>query len=112
MYDQKLGDRIKTLREGRGLSLQKVADFVGTSKNSVYKWETGQANPHAKNLAKLADCFGLDPVFLAYGVMEEQTAHDELVKRIGLLNESAAALILSLVEKMLSPRTELEIKAK
>ena len=47
MYDQKLGDRIKTLLEGRGLSLQKVADFVGTSKNSVYKWETGQANPHA-----------------------------------------------------------------
>ena len=48
-------------------------------------------------------------MFLAYGVTESRTPHDELIQMVRLLNDSEAALLLSLVNKMLSPRADLEV---
>lgn len=36
-----LGERIHTLRVGRGLSQGDVADALNVSRQSVSKWETG-----------------------------------------------------------------------
>ena len=109
MPDETLALRLKALRKRQGLSLEKVGDSVGVSTNSVYKWEHELAHPSAKNLSALADFFGVEPVFLAYGVTESRTPHDELIQMVRLLNDSEAALLLSLVNKMLSPRTDLEV---
>ena len=109
MANETLASRLKALRKKQGLSLEKVGDSVGVSTNSVYKWEHELAHPSAKNLSVLADFFAVEPVFLAYGVTESRTPHDELIQKVGLLNNSEAALLLSLVNKMLSPRTDLEV---
>ena len=102
MENETLSVRLKGLRKRRGLSLQKVGDLVGVSKNSVYKWESGQAHPNIKNLSALAKTFEVEPIFLAYGVVERKTPHDKLMKKISLLSDVEAALLIPLVEEMLS----------
>lgn len=108
MENGSLASRLQKLRKMRGLALRELAEAVGVSKNSIYKWEHELAHPSLKNLTVLAELFNVEPVFLAYGVTESRTAHDELIKKVRLLNDSEAALLLSLVNKMLSPRTDLE----
>ena len=107
MEELSLGQRIKSLRKSVGWSLQRVAEGVGVSKNSVYKWECDEANPHALNLSKLAGLFDVEPAYLAFGVVRLQSAHEELVSKIALLNATEAAIVLSVVDKFLSPRTDL-----
>ena len=104
MDSESLATRLKSLRKRRGLSLQKVGDLIGVSKNSVFKWESEQAQPSVKNLSALAKTFEVEPVFLAYGVVESKTPHDKLIKKISLLDDAEAALLLSLLDKMLGPR--------
>ena len=102
MGNETLAVRLKELRKRRGLSLQKVGALVGVSKNSIYKWESGQAHPSIKNLSALAKTFEVEAVFLAYGVVERKTPHDKLMKKISALSDAEAALLLPLVEEMLS----------
>ena len=54
-----LGERIKEQRKSSGLSQEKVAEFVGVSRQAVTKWETGQSAPSTENLFKLAEIFGI-----------------------------------------------------
>ena len=54
MENETLSVRLKGLRKRRGLSLQKVGDLVGVSKNSVYKWESGTRNINGDQLDRLA----------------------------------------------------------
>ena len=102
MENETLAVRLKELRKKRGLSLQKVGALVGVSKNSVYKWEGGQAHPSLKNLSALAKAFEVEPIFLAYGVVESKTPHDKLMKKISSLSDAEAALLLPVLEEMLS----------
>lgn len=53
-----LGERIKEQRKSSGLSQEKLAEFVGVSRQAVTKWETGQSAPSTENLFKLAEIFG------------------------------------------------------
>lgn len=53
-----LGERIKEHRKSSGLSQEKVAEFVGVSRQAVTKWETNQSAPSTENLFKLAEIFG------------------------------------------------------
>ncbi len=103
-----LAARIKKLRKGKRLSLQKLGDEVGVSKNAVYKWETEQAVPSIKNLSALARAFSVEEVFLAYGVVERKTPHDKLMKKICSLSDADAALLLPVVEEMLSANRNLD----
>ena len=52
-----LGERIKDRREKLKLSQGYVADQIGVSRQAVSKWETGQSEPTAENLVRLAEVF-------------------------------------------------------
>lgn len=54
----KLCDRIKECRKSAGLSQDKLAEWIGVSRQAVTKWETGQSAPSTENLLKLAEIFG------------------------------------------------------
>ncbi|MBQ8556283.1 MAG: helix-turn-helix domain-containing protein [Clostridia bacterium] len=54
MYAQ----RIKKLRNQRGMSQQALADMLGLSAVSVGKWERGQTQPDIGTLTRLAEIFG------------------------------------------------------
>ena len=50
-----LGENIRSRREELKLSQEYVAEQLGVSRQAVSKWETGQSEPTARNLAELAN---------------------------------------------------------
>lgn len=60
-----VGDKIKVLREEKGMTLEEVGNIVGVGKSTVRKWETGMiANMRRDKIAKLAMALGTTPTVL------------------------------------------------
>ena len=59
------GMRLRTLREGIGLSQSKFADLIGSTQSSINRYENGQATPTVELLRKYADYFdvSMDYIF-------------------------------------------------
>ena len=67
-----MAQRIKDLRQAKGLTLEQVANVVGVGKSTVRKWETGMiANMRRDKIADLAKALGTTPAYLM-GWKEEQ----------------------------------------
>lgn len=63
--EEGMAQRIKALRQEKGLTLEQVADVVGVGKSTVRKWETGMiANMRRDKIADLAKALGTTPAFL------------------------------------------------
>ena len=60
-----MGEKIKTLREQRGMTLEELGNKIGVGKSTVRKWETGMiANMRRDKIAKVANALGVDPAYL------------------------------------------------
>lgn len=55
---------LKTLRMEKGLSQQKLADALGLSQQSIYKYETQWCEPDIDMLKAMADFFGTSVDYL------------------------------------------------
>ncbi len=53
----KFGDNLKTLRKSKKMSQETLAEKVGVSRQSVSKWETGEAYPEMNNIIALCTIF-------------------------------------------------------
>lgn len=63
--EEGMAQRIKALRQEKGLTLEQVADVVGVGKSTVRKWETGMiANMRRDKIADLAKALGTTPTYL------------------------------------------------
>ena len=54
-----LGKKLASLREAAGLSQEELAEVLGVSRQSVSKWEMGQALPGIERILKMADIFSV-----------------------------------------------------
>lgn len=52
-----LGKNIAYYRKEKGLSQEKLAEYMKTSRQAVTKWENGQSKPSTENLIKLSELF-------------------------------------------------------
>ncbi len=69
-----MGKNIASYRKAKGLSQEKVAEYVGVSRQAVTKWENGMSNPSSENLIKLSELLQVDvEVLLGRKVDEEKT---------------------------------------
>ncbi|MGM9643045.1 MAG: helix-turn-helix domain-containing protein [Eubacteriales bacterium] len=60
-----MAQKIKNLRQQRGMTLEQVANIVGVGKSTVRKWETGMiANMKRDKIALLAQALGTTPAYL------------------------------------------------
>lgn len=59
-----ISQRIKMLREKKGLSQRELAEIVSMSQQAIAKWEMGKAEPDIKMINKLADFFDVDVNYL------------------------------------------------
>jgi transcriptional regulator with XRE-family HTH domain len=60
-----MANKIRILRQERGLTLEQVAEVVGVGKSTVRKWETGMiANMRRDKIADLAKALGTTPAYL------------------------------------------------
>ena len=72
-----LGERVRELRLKRGLTLEALAERVGSSKS--YMWEIENkpmARPSAEKLARIAEVLGVTTDYLVNEARVEPTADD------------------------------------
>ena len=56
--------RIKSLRKEQNISQRALAQRIGSSQKAIDYWEKEQAEPTAKFICALADCFGCSVDYL------------------------------------------------
>ena len=59
MSENLLGENITRHRKELGMSQEKVAEYMGVSRQAVTKWESNISMPSSDNLIKLAGLFGI-----------------------------------------------------
>ncbi len=96
-------DRIILRRKELGLTQQQLADAVGISGVSVYKWEAGINTPKGKNLFSLAEALRCSPTWLLNGTdSDEPLKVEELLPRL----DDRQKLLLDLFDSL--PESEKE----
>jgi transcriptional regulator with XRE-family HTH domain len=91
------GERIKSVRERRGLTQQEVADAVGVTRVAVALWESGDTKSlKPGHLFKLARKFGKSPEWLVTGKGNELPA-SALLDLFERLPEEAALQIFDYI---------------
>ena len=106
--EEGMAQRIKALRQEKGLTLEQVAAVVGVGKSTVRKWETGMiANMKRDKIAGLAKALGTTTDYLM-GWPENNNSPSELELTEGekalikLLRRVPAAEQPIVIEKILS----------
>lgn len=66
-------EKLYTLRKGRSMSQEALADAIRVSRQAVSKWESGQSLPETEKLILLSDLFGVSLDFLVRDTAEEPT---------------------------------------
>jgi len=51
-------DTVRSLREARGLSVRELADIVGVSMMTLYRWQEGRTTPHPYLRKRVLDVLG------------------------------------------------------
>ena len=65
LLENNMAQKIKELRQKKGMTLEQVAQIVGVGKSTVRKWETGMiANMRRDKIDLLAKAFGVKPSYL------------------------------------------------
>jgi len=60
MLVSEIGKQIKERRDTLGITQPDLAEMADVSVNTLYKIETGQANPTVKVLNKIAEILGME----------------------------------------------------
>lgn len=60
-YDTAFAERMKTLRDDRGLKRDWVAKQVGVHYNTLKNWELGKAHPGTRELLALSNIYHVEP---------------------------------------------------
>jgi len=59
-----LSEKILKLRKVNGLSQDELSEQLGISRQSISKWESGQATPELNKIVKLAEIFDVNTDYL------------------------------------------------
>lgn len=59
MIDVKLEEKLQLLRKKQGYSQEQLADKLGIARQTISKWETGQAIPELSGLIALSQLYGV-----------------------------------------------------
>ena len=60
LSDAMLPDKIRALRQRKGLSRQEFARAAGVHKCSMWEWESGHKTPSETSLKKICNAFDVD----------------------------------------------------
>ena len=81
-----LGDNIARLRREKGITQDELAAYLGVTKASVSKWETGQSFPDIMQLPRLANYFGISiDGLMGYKPQMSKQVCDQEMKRLRAL---------------------------
>lgn len=93
--EETISDRLRVLKEARGLTNTDLAEAVGVTQPSVSRWLTGKAYPRQDQISLLSELFNVsvahlvgqqksqvNPVKLVTALTAAKTARDELTRVI------------------------------
>ena len=60
MNENQLAENLRYYRKKRGLSQEKVSEYMNVSRQAVTKWEANSSKPSSDNLIKLAQLFDVE----------------------------------------------------
>ena len=73
----KIGNKIYELRKQRGLSQEELAYKLGVARQTISKWELGDATPDFKNLMAICEYFGIE---LEYILSNDENDNSAITK--------------------------------
>lgn len=79
-----VGSKIKTLRKGRGLTQEQLADNLGITRATVSNYEVGRRYPHISELKRIAQYFGVGIDY--FGVVPTDEVFDLLSRARDVFN--------------------------
>lgn len=71
-----LGEKIKALRKRRHLNQDKFAETIGISRQTLSRWERGEAVPDSGQLIQIANAFQVDVKFL----LDDRISPEDIVE--------------------------------
>lgn len=71
-----IGQKLKTLRKGKKMTQQELADSLGITRCSVSNYECGRRSPHISELQRYAEYFGVDLSY--FGIASKDEVFDLL----------------------------------
>jgi len=101
----KIGEKIKELREHKGISQRKLADMINMNQSQYSKIERDLVNPRITTIEKISKALDitLSDLFFSYQAIKENSGLKEKIKLIEKLSkeeqESIFNLIKNLIEK-------------
>ena len=79
MDEKQLAENLIHCRKRKGLSQEKVSEYLEVSRQAVSKWEAGTSRPSSDNLIKLAQLFEVDvDTLLGNGDREKSSTQGEI----------------------------------
>ena len=93
----KFGDNLRNLRKTKKISQEKLAEKVGVSRQSVSKWECGEAYPEMDNILTLCNIFHCTINDLVHEDLTDINSLDEeIIMKVVKFNESKQRGVKSL----------------
>ena len=93
----KFGDNLKAIRKYHKMSQEKLAEKVNVSRQSVSKWENGEAYPEMHNILQLCKIFNCKINDLVHTEMSDFSSLDEeIVMKVVKFNEKKQKQVKSL----------------
>lgn len=101
-----IGEKIHTLRTAKGLTLEDVAKFCNTTRQTIYKYEKGMIKRiPSDNIERMAILFGVLPTdimgwsdnpldVLVEQIVHEETLQDKLVEITNDFTDDDIALVI------------------
>ena len=84
----KFGDNLKLIRKNKGMSQEELAEKVNVTRQSVSKWENGEAYPEMNNILELCKIFNCKINDLVHTDMSDIASLDEeIVMKVVKFNE-------------------------
>jgi len=93
----KFGDNLKTIRKSKKMSQEQLAEKVNVSRQSVSKWENGEAYPEMNNILQLCKIFNCKINDLVHTDMSDISSLDEeIIMNVVKFNENKQNQVKSL----------------
>ena len=93
----KFGENLRNLRKNKNMSQETIAEKVGVSRQSISKWENGEAYPEMKNILTLCDIFECKINDLVHEDMIDLSSLDEeIIMKVVKFNEKKQTQVKSL----------------
>ncbi len=89
---EKTGAYLASLRKGRGMTQQQVADILGVSNKTVSKWESGAGLPDIAALPALAALYGVTADDILAGETRPRAVSGDVPNEVGAYLEQRGSL--------------------